>query len=271
MINKPQIRAEQHCKAVLEKELKFAVKQIPTSQVPEQRTADYLTSDEDGNDYLVEVTTKNDDNDFSKDLRHGGVVLRSSFLRRKEKFVSILRDKTEQLTLTNTARPTHNILWLYLLGSDTKAQMGQCEATFLGRADIGIRADGGKKTEVIPCYFFDYADCYKKRDLDGIVLSTFEKGKLLVNSFSNRIDIFRTTKFYSFFQKSGAVIDPVQNQKDNNYFVLDDFNLDRKNENTLLKALKEKYSVNGEILRFNWQSVVVATTIRPKSMRRSAN
>lgn len=232
--------AEKHLEQLLAK-LGFDVKQIPIST---NRKADFYVSDEDGSKYIIEVRIKIDNGIFKKELKEKGIAIKCEKQEIKSTLTTLFRDKTHQLSETTCQKSDYRLLWLYALGDEPKNQIAQCEATLMGRVDIIIRDEQDGSNKDIPCYFFNYADFHKRRELDGVIASTYKEARFLLNPFSPRAKNLRNTKLCNYFRQNGALVDPLQNKTKERVFVVDDFKLSRKNKKEVLEWVKKKYKLS---------------------------
>jgi hypothetical protein len=249
-------KTEKHFEQLLSSE-GFKVERIKTK---ESRTADFIVKDNDGLTYIIEVKTKIDDGSFEAELKEKGVAVTSEKHESKSTLRAIFRNKTKQLEDTESKEEDLKILWFYTMGRDPETQVAQCEATLMGRVDIVIPGDKeGIEAKSVPCYYFGYAEFYKRKNLDAVVTSTYRQGRLLVNPFSPRVEKIRLSKLASLFRKHNAFIDPT-NGEPKDIFVVDDFNLPRKDAKNILEWVKNKYRLD-VAFDVHWNVVTSATFV----------
>jgi hypothetical protein len=253
-MKKKSIDIEKHFKQVIES-IGFHAEKIATSD--KGKRADYHVLDKSNTSYIIEVSGKYDNPVYKEILAKDGILERKEVIDWTEAMSSFIRREFKQIRETPDANIKYKLLWIYNMGSDPETQISQFESTLIGKTEILLPKES---TKCIPCYYFSYSDFYKRKGLDGVVLSTLKECKLLLNSFSFNADKFRRTEFSNFFREQEALIDPMDGWPKRKYFVIDNFeNLNRDSERDVISWLKNKYGLEEALsLKFN---VVSATAL----------
>lgn len=115
----------------------------------------------------------------------------------------------------------------------------QMKATVLGTRHVFCeRAD--KRLMCPPCYYAGFGDFYRYREIDAVMIHDQDGAFLVVNEFSPRIAEFRQSPLYRHFANKNATREPSREERDEEAFILDS-DVDRRDEQKVLDALREKY------------------------------
>ncbi len=111
------------------------------------------------------------------------------------------------------------------------------QATLFGIRDVvWMRGDESRGTRAFAA---TYSDFYRFPNIDAAVLEIKDKGRLLLNPFSQRKADLTRTRFYQFFANTGAVLDVDDFPAPKAFIVRGE--VDRGNENAVRRALCEQY------------------------------
>jgi hypothetical protein len=131
------------------------------------RRADFVATVDD-ECIVVEVTSKNDDGQYERDLRNLGQALQKRHIERTGTLDRTLHGKNDQLRSTPEAVNAIRIVWIEAVGPFRETIARQIEATFYGRVSVPVlEAD---QTVQQPYYFFDYASCYSLSWIDAVIV-----------------------------------------------------------------------------------------------------
>jgi hypothetical protein len=226
-----------HCKAILEG---IGLKVAKIDEVHGSRTADLFAEDEK-HEYIIEVTSKQEIPFHAKELKETGSTYISEKYERKSRLIGKFRDKANQLEQTKGGDDVIRLVWIYMEGLNPETQMEQCEATLMGK--VTLLYSKNEEDCSTSCYYFDYGDFYKRKHLDGVIMSTKKYGRLLVNHEGNNVKRLRGARIYNHFSKTSSVADPLVNLP-KGCFVAHDFEGNRKDERAIEGFLKTKYSLD---------------------------
>jgi hypothetical protein len=87
---------------------------------------------------VVEVTSKNDDGQYERDLRNLGQALQKRHIERTGTLDRTLHGKNDQLRSTPEAVNAIQIVWIEAVGPFRETIARQIEATFYGRVSVPV-------------------------------------------------------------------------------------------------------------------------------------
>jgi hypothetical protein len=191
---------------------------------------------------VVEVTSKNDDGQYERDLRNLGQALQKRRIERTGTLDRTLHGKNDQLRSTPEAVNAIRIVWIEAVGPFRETIARQIEATFYGRVSVPVlEAD---QTVQQPYYFFDYASCYSLSWIDAVIVSLDGAGCLLVNpQASSNPHKLHATRIARLFESKGGFVSPFEEEQVGKSFSAHDFPGDRRDERANCSFLEGKYGV----------------------------
>jgi hypothetical protein len=213
----------------------FGVERIPAEHTAKR--AD-LKATAESETYLIEVkcvtavppcSEENGILQWSVDLGHSNTVSK------------VIKDGARQLASTPGSEQPLRLVWFIATTIDGDAHLQQIEATLYGVVGLVYDIDAGR-AECKPCYFFDFSEFYRRPELDGAVVGTFERGCLCLNPCSENASALRRSRLWQTFAQDGAVRDPETAERDGRAFVAD-FAGDRRDERAMLDGVKKKYGL----------------------------
>jgi len=193
--------------------------------------------------YTLELKIKGDDpveieNDENALLR-GELVSKSIPVGPRNTLAGIIRDGVKQNIDHDPDHDTYHIIWVHSAGQDPNLLNSRFHATLYGTETLfSIR-----KTNVFTCYYFHNSAFFSWREyLDGVILSHNDQIQLCINTLSPRVKDFRRSKLT--VSMANGLCDPdVLEARDDNLYIAD-CEIDRKNENDVLKYLQKKYGLD---------------------------
>jgi hypothetical protein len=228
----------------------FSVTSIPES--PTEKTADLHIADGSCS-ALLELKIKGDSDELVRKrdeiLDSGEVFLHSESSLRRNTLSGLISQGVDQLVETANYDHDYKILWLHSAGLNAEHNDNRFHATLYGARDIIHIEDNIDETRV--CYYFDYSDFYRYRDvLDAAVLSSNEEAKFCINDLSPRADDLRNSSIRQIFR--GGYCDPFEFEKEGiAYRLTTDF--DRSVKGSALQEIRKKYKC-GRVLDLDMQS-----------------
>jgi hypothetical protein len=219
-------------------QLGYKVIEIPEG---EGRSADLWASTE-SDQLIIEVKSRVDDEEVASILRDfpsGKSHVEIGSIARAKAIGRLVEDAVEQLRNSSKTYSGFWIIWLRsspLLGVTHSPE--QLEAALLG-----IRWSCVHKKDdfwFAPCYFADRTDFHKFPCIAGAVIDYGDRGKLLLNPYSPKLDEFRKTKLFKTFLSGDAVFDARDIDDPRQALVLL-IDFDRSDEAQVLKVLEERY------------------------------
>jgi len=147
----------------------------------------------------------------------------------------IIRKGVKQLT-NYKGDCDFKIIWLIADGEDPDSQIEQCYRTIYGIENI---FDLDDTSFHYTCYYFYDSSFYRWRNtLDGVIITSWEKGKLCINNYSENSQELHDSYLSSKFEN--AIINPMQEEKEDQAIIAD-FDSDRKNLSLVKSYLQDKY------------------------------
>lgn len=153
----------------------------------------------------------------------------------------VTRDASRQLASTPvTEGDPLRVLWFVTTGVEADAYAEQVRATLYGAVDLIWRfQDGGAKAKC--CYFFTFAEFFRRPELDAAVVGTSRHAQFCVNSFGRRVELVRQCNLYRLFES--GVVDPHEEEARGTAFTAD-FPGNRRDEAAMLEGVKQKYKLD---------------------------
>lgn len=221
-------------------DLGFTIFKIP--ELPDQKTPDFKVSDNDSK-YLVEVKSKYPS---SKALSSREEVLASGMIRFEQThleprntFSGIIEDGIDQLSSYIQSDVDFRLLWLHSNSHLSEAFLNVYHSTLFGSSTLIDWSDGGKSGIA---YYVRNSSFYRFRDiLDGAFISTDSKLVFCLNSYSRRYQKLRSSKLIAKLDK--FIDDPIITESKGDGFIADT-DIERSNEDSVLKYLKTKYGLS---------------------------
>jgi hypothetical protein len=128
--------------------------------------------------------------------------------------------------------------------------------TFVIREDVKLAR---------PCVHAGYADFFRYRGIDGAIVETDGALVLFPNSFSPRRAAFAESPIYSVLALAAVDID--KSEKDGECYVIDDSDVNRRDDKALLAYLRARYP-SDEFSHFGIHVTgTTVTTIDARSVR----
>lgn len=186
---------------------------------------------------------------MEKKLSDGKVAVIEAKLG-KNSGISTIIDKANKQLISSSDKE-HDFKMILFIGSEinSKTKADQFKDTIYGSTLI-MKLDRSTKI----CYFFTYADFFKRQSLDAAIVGYFFNNKFYVeiclNHYSIKYKGLKESGFLEPFKK--AVIDPLELEKEGLAYIPDD-NIERKltkeqkmfpSSNPMIKHLKNKYDEN---------------------------
>lgn len=238
-------------------EIGYNVDPIPESS---DETADLWARE--GEDRLtVEVKSRVDDLDMANELatNSSGVVTRGTPLVRTDPLGRIVKKARDQIRSSQARFPGLGVLWFRpdpVLGISNA--IDQMKANLLGSRWVSYQLHG--QFGFAPAYLVTRTDFHRFPDLDAAVMQQEDGLQLLVNPYSNRKEVVRSSRLHQYFAAGGAVIDLDRLTSNKDHFILRS-DLDRADETAVLAELARQHP--GYAFAFsNMQAFTGITRIR---------
>lgn len=196
-----------------------------------------------GDDRLtVEVKERVDDLDVVGELRNepGEVVTRDTAVSRKDTLGRIIHKANSQIAASQSQYPGLGVLWFRPspeLGISEAADL--MIANLLGVRWLGFRVAG--RFGFAPVFLFSRTDFHRYPTLDAAVLDSPGGQRLLLNPYSPRKDLVRSSLLHRHFAPHAAVLDMDSMESNERHFILRSA-VDRADEQAALTALGNQHS-----------------------------
>lgn len=220
--------------------LDYEVKRISTEE--EEESADLLAYQAEDR-FVVEVKTRLENIEEREQLEAeptGTVVDHHEPLTRENRLSGIVKKAADQIRHTQTEHPGLGLLWFCpepLLGiADSSSRL---EATVYGVRHAFVEKEG-KNFPFSKVYMATHNDFYRFQIIDAVVLDGSDGMRLLVNPFSPKKEILRTSRVYQFFSSQDAITDLVTADPANGVFIVQG-NFSRGDQRAVSRALTEQY------------------------------
>jgi len=231
----------------------YAVQVIPEAQ-PDRRADLLATSPSDS--LIVEVKSRSDEATFADRVRATATGEHTGFqhaIRRNETIAKALAEAGEQIEHTRPLSPAAlGVVWLR-----PSQQFGLFDtlesvlATLLGVRFAHVTTPSGERG-FRKCYYCDYADFYRHRDIAALVFNKNADAKLIPNRWFSEPERLQATLLYRDYAKHGAVFDVQAEVASGNALALDR-NVDLKNQQAVQQALFDQYPGYHIILTEMWE------------------
>lgn len=214
----------------------YEINKIPETN---KESPDFFITD-DTSAYLLELKTKFPSEEEATEretvLSSGEIYNIDEIVTHKKSLSKIIWKAKSQLKNYDTEEDILKLVWLLAAGHLAEPRLNQFEATLYGSIYLYSIERYGK------CYFFHNSDFFKYREvLDGAIISTESKGKLLLNPLSPRYNKMKGSSIIEHF-KEGSIVDPIEIENLGQAFFVD-AGINRADEQAVLEYLKQKYKI----------------------------
>lgn len=216
------------------------------SPVLSRKTADFRATDKSGNHYLIEVESQANDESYWEELQSFGQVNRTDEVFRTNVASRVVRHAVKQLRETSSLNNAFKLLAIVPAPDDPGTQASEFLATLYGiMLLVPIQAE--MKEEIRECYYFDFNEFFQIRDIEGALIFMKSGCQLCINSYAERVNEFRESYFYRFFEEHGGALDPEVLEANGQAYIADT-DLSRSDPNKILEYLVKKYSLSSRPL-----------------------
>jgi hypothetical protein len=219
--------------------LGFRVERI---KVRPAKTPDLLVSDATSS-YLIEVKDKIPE--AQREQRRLDALDRSEVWEEREPVgvsnpvSSVVGEACDQLAEFDSSTSHFRLVWLQAHGRDPDVLLQRLQATLLGAVDLIDLDEISGSVVARPCYFFDFAEFFRRRAvLDGAVISTDGRGLLCCNHLSPRYESFTRSRLRAVFHP--GVCDPIEREGAGAAFIAD-CDVTRRDSKAVLEYVRQKY------------------------------
>lgn len=222
-------------------------------EVPNQKTCDLRawTKANPSERFWIEVKTKATDKSLKAALR--GEKLERPLDHAKKvdggKPADTLSDAVSQLKAMADKEDGFEIAW-FLASSPLTGELDFRQA-IAGVFGIQIVTEL-PVSSMKPCYFFDESLFFTFKRLDAVILEKSHAFKMCLNPYALRLQRFRETKLFTFFDTRGDVIDPFEEEKAGHAYVADCKFDRRTQQKDVLAFLGEKYGLKEPVNFVFW-------------------
>ncbi len=221
--------------------------------VGDRKTADFLATDSDDVNYLIEVESQADDSSYWEELEERGQVNRTDEVMRTNVASRVVRHATKQLRETEAPEHSFNLLAIVPASDDPGTHASEFRSTLYGIMLL-VDAESEDEHQTKDCFYFDYNEFYEMTDIEGALLFDESGCQLCINTFAERIDAFRTSALYQRFDKEGGILDPDALEASGQAYIAD-IDLPRSESEKLLDYVTKKYSLNSRPIPMRLQQL----------------
>jgi len=227
--------AESMCQATLEAG-EFTVRRIPRSI---SRTPDFVAND-GVHCYVIEVKTKLDDVHEMSNRRgvlvSGGIHEHKGKLEKANVMSGIVCDASRQLSQFDGESIEFRLIWMVVCGLYGDEQWRKLETSLYGIRRI---LDLDEPSFTRQCFFYTFSDFHRHATIiDAAIVSTEKGHRLYLNPLSAGSSLLRCSKLYTLF--GDAVCDPDELEKAGRAIVVDDPDVNRRDEAAVIDYLRAK-------------------------------
>ena len=217
------------------------------------KIADLSAIDDYSNQYIIEVKSQSEDDDYLRELEEQGKVSRNDEVLRTNVASRVVCDAAEQLSQTPASEGSFNLIAIVPSSDDPGTQVSEFRATLYGIVPlVQITNDG--KAIFTDCYYFDYNEYYRLPIVNATMLFSGNTCQLCLNSFAEN-STFRKSVLYNYFQMGEGIIDPIILESSGDAYIADT-DMKRLDDHALVDYIVSKYSLSLRPIPF-----------RPKQMR----
>lgn len=189
--------------------------------------------------YIIEIKSKRDNEELLRGeaelLAKGEVVKHFEGAGHRGPIARVIKRAIKQIRNLPPRDSDFRLLWLHAEGLRRKLQMQQFHGTLYGTTDI-VDLEGPTR----PCYYFYHNELYKFRgELDGVILTDGDEGKLCLNNFSPRCESLRQSFLAGSAFKHG-ICDPQALERAGNALIADGSE-ERRDSDAVIRFLQKKY------------------------------
>jgi hypothetical protein len=154
---------------------------------------------------------------------------------------AIVGKANAQLVSTPSEMGAFRLLWVACLMGDVDFIHQQFEYTLYGQRLVSAFDKNNVKSipSILPCYYYDFSAFYRYREVDAVILSGPESGRLCINEFSPRTRDFRYSRMYNLLPDA-AIIDPIRLEESGKALAIR-ADIDRKDEKAKWTYLHDTY------------------------------
>jgi len=203
------------------------------------KTCDFRISN-DTSPVLIEHKSRNEDEDFIRDLQTRKIVSRTRPLYRSNRIANIVKEAVKQLDSLGHQGNEVKLLWFSLLFfPDPEVAYDQIFATVYGSSGI-VHIDTTGKAISTDCLYFNHSSFHRYPQLAGVIIDQPKGLTFFKNNFSPMIQSLEHLRLYCTFDSDGGVFKPHEAEKNGAIFIADT-DEDRNDRNLILAYIKNKY------------------------------
>jgi len=192
--------------------------------IPEHRNerAD-ISSWKNGDYYLFEVKTREDHPSLMKRVLRTPdfeITEYKKELRRSNAISAIMKKASSQLSKTPKENNAFSCVWFRAVDHLIPDVVEFVQTSLYGIRHL-LLFDSERKSFYAKCYYFDYNDFFVYRNINAVVIDDGNAMYICVNDFAERIQEFRNSELYRYYDGVGALIDPEKFRNDGSVLVAD--------------------------------------------------
>jgi hypothetical protein len=231
---------EREARRFFEDGLGLKVTRVPSAT---HKTPDFLIDGEQPG-YMLEVKSRFDDENFSKELERGYTDVRSRALGHDRWAVDNARRARKQLISRDPTRERFWVLWFAVeCLSSTKAMFDQVIGTLYGVRQVMYWDEASQSAHGRDCLYAVPGVFERWPDIDGAVVTVGNSITLCVNEFSDKTQDFQSCRLYQSFARRGGPVTPSDLEAKSGFLSIADRTIDRTKENIVAQYLSQRYGL----------------------------
>ena len=240
------MRTDQETKTVidiLKNHMGFEAEKIPECPECKENRSD-ISAWKNGDYYLFEVKSRGDHPALMEQVeknQNNEIAEYSRELKRSNTISSVVEDASEQLAQTPKINNDFSCVWFRAAQHFIPDEIEFIQTSLYGIKYLLISDSEGKAYSA-KCYYFDYNDFFKFKNINAVVIDNGTGIHICINNHSNRIKEFRTSELYKYFEATNSLIDPDKFTKNSGNLVAD-INCSRKEVDKVKNHIFEKYGL----------------------------
>lgn len=224
---------------IIRNQLNFEAKRIPENE-EEGETADIFACKNSEN-YLFEVKSRDDHTDFMEQVEKSQdyqMIEYKKPIRRSNKISSILEKANGQLEATPKTNNDYCCVWFRAINKFIPDEADLIRTSLYGIRHLLV-ANSNKEISRAECYYFDYNDFFRFKNISAVVIENGRGIHLCVNDYSMRIQSFRNSVLYQYFSRHESLTDPEKMCD----ILIARINCPRNKTDKVINHLQKKYKL----------------------------
>jgi len=193
---------------------------------------------------MLEVKSRFDDENFSKELERGYTDVRSRALGHERWAVDNARRARKQLISSDPPRERLWVLWFAVeCLSSTEAMLDQVIGTLYGVRQVMYWDEASQSAHGRDCLYAVPGIFERWPDIDGAVVTVGNSITLCVNEFSDKTQDFQSCRLYQSFARRGGPVTPSDLEAKSGFLSIAARTIDRTKKKAVVEHLSQRYGI----------------------------